>query len=102
MSQTVSSVVTKYLLDVQPGLALVLAETADGNTTRFVHGPRGLERQQNPNGGWMFPVRNGLDSVRAMSTAVVNYCFVESQTFMLQLVALRRKIAYACPGGCGR
>jgi hypothetical protein len=37
VSQTVSSVVTEYLLDMQPGLWKVIAATASGSTDRFIH-----------------------------------------------------------------
>ncbi|MBL8132410.1 MAG: hypothetical protein JNL42_11180 [Anaerolineae bacterium] len=55
MSQTVSSVVTRYLLDVQPGLAQVIAATTGSDTTRFVHDFRGIHTQQTPGGAWLHP-----------------------------------------------
>ena len=45
LSQTVSAVVSDYLLDLQPGLSKVLAAATSGNTTRYVHDPRGLHSQ---------------------------------------------------------
>ena len=39
VSQTVSSVVTRYLCDVHPRLAQVIAAT---NIERYLHGPRGF------------------------------------------------------------
>lgn len=48
VQQTVSSVVTDYLLDLQPGLAKVLRESDGTNTTYFTHGPRGIQAQHIP------------------------------------------------------
>jgi hypothetical protein len=39
----VNSIVTNYLLDLQPGLPVVLAETVGGDTTRYVHGLKGIQ-----------------------------------------------------------
>jgi RHS repeat-associated protein len=47
-------------------LAVVLAASTPSETTRFVHGPHGLERQQQNSGAWLFPVGDGLGSVRGM------------------------------------
>jgi hypothetical protein len=43
VSQTADSVVTQYLLDVQPGLATVLAATTGEDTTRYLYGLLGLQ-----------------------------------------------------------
>jgi len=64
ISQTVNSIVTEYLNDVQPGLVKVLAQTAQGNTIRYIHGPRGIQGVEDSVGGWTFPVQDGLGSVR--------------------------------------
>jgi len=66
LSQTVSAQVTQYLLDVQPGLYQVLAATTGANTTRYVHGPLGIQNQQNPAGTWVAPLQDGLGSVRGV------------------------------------
>jgi hypothetical protein len=66
LSQTVSAVVTDYLLDLQPGLSKVLTATTSGNTTRYVHAVRGLRSQQQSNGDWIFPITDGLNSVLAL------------------------------------
>lgn len=66
VDQTVSSVVTEYLLDGQPGLWQVLAATTGSDVTRFVHGPRGLHLQQQPNTDWVFPLHDGLNSLRSL------------------------------------
>ncbi len=66
VQQTVSGVVTEYLLDVQPGLAKVIAATTGANTERFVH-ERGLLSQQDSNGDWQWIVADGLGSVRVQA-----------------------------------
>ncbi|MCZ7543539.1 MAG: hypothetical protein M5R40_08380 [Anaerolineae bacterium] len=71
VQQTVNSVVTKYLLDTQPGLAVVLKATTEGNNTHFIHGPRGLHAQQQPNGDWVLPVQDALGSVRGVADATI-------------------------------
>ena len=65
---------TDYLLDVQPGLAVVLAETSGGNTTRYIHAPRGIHAQEASSGIWTWPLQDGLGSVRsvASNTLAVN------------------------------
>ncbi len=65
VQQTVSGVVTDYLLDVQPGLAKVIAATTGANTERFVH-ERGLLSQQDSAGDWQWMVADGLGSVRGV------------------------------------
>ncbi len=65
VQQTVSGVVTDYLLDTQPGLAKVIAATTGANTERFVH-ERGLLSQQDSNGDWQWMVTDGLGSVRGV------------------------------------
>jgi RHS repeat-associated protein len=66
ISQTVSSVATKYLLDVQPQLAYVIAATTGGNTDRYVHGPMGIHSMEDAAGNWEYPVQDGLHSVRSV------------------------------------
>lgn len=53
IQQTVGMDITKYLLDVQPGLAVVLSATTGTDTTRYVHGPRGIHAQQDSAGAWL-------------------------------------------------
>jgi len=69
ISQTVSGTVTGYLLDVQPSLWTVLAETTSGATTRYLHGPRGIHGQQDNTGNWNWTVQDALGSVRSMADA---------------------------------
>jgi RHS repeat-associated protein len=66
VAQTVSATVTRYLLDLQPGLAVVLSETTGANTTRYVHGPRGIHAQKDAAGNWEHPLTDGLGSVRGV------------------------------------
>ena len=57
----------RYILDVQPGLTTVLAETTGAITTRYIHGPTGIHAQQNADGGWRWLLQDGLQSVRAVA-----------------------------------
>jgi RHS repeat-associated protein len=50
----------KYLLDMQPGLAYVIGDSADN---RYVHGPRGIHAAETGT-GWTWPVQDALGSVR--------------------------------------
>lgn len=64
VSQAVNSIVTNYLLDVQPGLVQVLAQTTGGSTSRFLIGPRGILAYENGTSDWCGVVQDGLGSVR--------------------------------------
>jgi len=64
IQKTVSSVVTDYLLDVQPGLTQVLAETTGANTNHYIHSPRGIHVMNNGS-NWSYMLQDGLGSVRA-------------------------------------
>ncbi len=66
VQQTVSGVVTDYLLDVQPGLAKVIAAMTGANTERFVYDPMGVSAQQDSVGDWTWMVKDGLGSVRGV------------------------------------
>jgi RHS repeat-associated protein len=63
---TISPTVTKYLLDLQPGLAVVLAETTGVNTTRNIHAPRGIHAHKDASGDWEWMMQDGLGSVRGV------------------------------------
>jgi len=65
VSQTVNSTVTQYLLDTQPSLAKVLAQTTGANTERFIHAPRGIHAMEDNTGTWSYMAQDGLGSVRA-------------------------------------
>jgi RHS repeat-associated protein len=64
LSQTVDSVATQYLLDVQPELWTVLAATTSGQTERYLHGPLGIHAQEDEAGEWRWMVPDALGSVR--------------------------------------
>ncbi|MHB8627019.1 MAG: DUF7948 domain-containing protein [Aggregatilineales bacterium] len=65
VQQTVGATVTQYLLDIQPGLAKVLQATTGTNVTNYIHGPTGIQQQQNPDTTWRYPIQDGLGSVRS-------------------------------------
>jgi RHS repeat-associated protein len=65
--QRVGTVVTNYLLDLQPGLAVVLAATTGANTDRYVHGQRGIHAQRDAANNWEWMVQDGLGSVRGVA-----------------------------------
>jgi RHS repeat-associated protein len=58
--------VTKYLLDLQPGLSVVLSATEDSDVTRYVHSPRGIHAQEDNAGVWTHPLQDGLGNVRSV------------------------------------
>ena len=41
-------------------------------TTYFIHGPTGLQQQQNPDGSWVWTVEDGLNSIRGVVDSAVN------------------------------
>lgn len=61
---TTSPTITKYLLDIQPGLAVVLSQTEGSDVTRFVHAPRGIHARQDNDNLWHWTVQDGLGTVR--------------------------------------
>jgi YD repeat-containing protein len=61
--QTVGANVTRYLLDLQPGLAVVLAATTGATTDRYLHAARGIHAQQINGGAWQHTLQDGLGSV---------------------------------------
>jgi len=63
-SQTIGGIVNQYLLDTQPGLALVLRETTSTQTTHYAHGPMGVQTIQQDS-DWYMPLTDGLGSVRS-------------------------------------
>ncbi len=71
IKQTVGATITKYLLDLQPGLPLVLAETVGANTKRFVHAPMGIHAQEDASGIWTWAVQDALGNVRLEASNAV-------------------------------
>ena len=64
--QTVGSTVTQYLLDLQPGLAVVLSATSGANTDRYIHAPRGIHAQKDTTNNCEWLLQDGLGSVRGV------------------------------------
>jgi RHS repeat-associated protein len=64
VKQTVNSIATQYLLDVQPGLYKVLAATTGSNTDRYIHDPMGIAQHEDYTGNWHFLTKDGLGTVR--------------------------------------
>jgi RHS repeat-associated protein len=74
-SNGIQTTITRYLLDLQPGLALVLAATTGATTDRYLHAARGSHAQQLHSGAWQHTLHDGLGSVRSVvdnSVAVLN------------------------------
>lgn len=70
ISQSLSSTVTQYLLDIQPGLEVVLRETTGSDVESFVYDPRGLlHSQQKASGQWRWMAEDGLGSIRSVVNA---------------------------------
>ena len=69
IQQTVSSIVTDYLLDVQPGLAVVLRDSDGTNTNHYVHATRGVHSRFDGS-DWSYYTQDGLGSVRGVVDAV--------------------------------
>ncbi len=68
---TTTPTVTQYLLDTQPGLTKVLAQTTGTNTNHFIHAPRGIHAMQNNAGDWSYMAQDGLGSVRSLIDATL-------------------------------
>ena len=65
VQQTVSSVVTDYLNDLQPALTKLLKQTTGASVEQFVHPPRGIHAVDNGT-DWNVYLQDGLGSVRAV------------------------------------
>jgi RHS repeat-associated protein len=66
IQQTVGANVIKYLLDLQPGLPVVVAETQGANTNRYIHAQRGIHAHKDAAANWEWMVQDGLGSVRGV------------------------------------
>jgi hypothetical protein len=71
VKQTVGASVTQYLLDVQPGLSVVLSATTGASTERYVHGGRGIHAQRDTANNWEWLLQDGLGSVRGVADNAV-------------------------------
>ena len=70
IQKTVNSTITDYLLDTQPGLTKVIAQTSGGNTDRFIHGVRGIHAMEDSSGVWTYAAQDALGNVRSEIDAV--------------------------------
>jgi RHS repeat-associated protein len=76
---TSNPTVIQYLLDLQPGLPVMLAQMTGSNTDRFVHlTGHGILAQEDNVGTWTWPVADGLRSVRSVVDDTLNVDSVES------------------------
>jgi RHS repeat-associated protein len=66
ISKTVAGVTTEYLNDVQSSIVRVLSETTAGSQTRYLNAHGRVIAQQNPAGNWLYPVADGLSTLRSM------------------------------------
>ncbi len=66
LTQTVGANMTQYLLDTQSGLYKVLTATTGAAVDRFVHGPTGIQAQQDSSNNWEWMLQDGLGSVRSV------------------------------------
>lgn len=66
VKQTVGANVTQYLLDLQPGLSVVLAATEGMDTICYVHGPMGIHAHKDAAGNWEWMLQDGLGTVRGV------------------------------------
>lgn len=64
IEQTIGSTTTKYLVDLQPSLAVMLSETTGANITRYIHSPRGIHAHKDASNNWEWMMQDGLGSVR--------------------------------------
>jgi hypothetical protein len=62
IQQTVSSVVTDYLNDVQPGLTKLLGQDDGTNVKHFVHAPRGIHAVDDGT-SWNWYLQDGLEGI---------------------------------------
>ncbi|CAG0936724.1 hypothetical protein TFLX_05611, partial [Thermoflexales bacterium] len=69
VGQSHNGLVTSYLNDLQPGLVKLLNSDTEGDLTWYLHTPMGIHQQQNPDQSWVYPVQDGLGSVRAVVDA---------------------------------
>ena len=86
ISQSNGVDVTQYLLDLQPGLPLVVAQTKNEvSTDRFVHLPgRGIFAQEDNTGAWQDLLLDGLGSTRMVVDEALDVNSIR------ELCALRR------------
>lgn len=76
LGNRISQNALRYLLDVQPGLTVVLG---DSNGNHYLHAPRGIHAQKDSSGNWEYMLQDGLGSVRGIVD--VNNAVIESRTY---------------------
>ena len=81
VEQTVGVDVTKYLLDLQPGLATVLQAVQGSDLTRYVHAPHGIHAQQDASDNWTWMLQDGWGSVPSVVDSSLN--LLESRLYDL-------------------
>ncbi len=69
ISQSIGTTATNYLLDLQPGLTKVLAQTTGTTTDHYIHAPQGsnvpgIHAMQSNTGDWTYTLPDALGSVR--------------------------------------
>ncbi|MCA0457139.1 MAG: DUF6531 domain-containing protein [Chloroflexi bacterium] len=79
VQQTFNSVITKYLLDTESRISVVLSEVTGVNTTRHIHSLRGIHAHKDASNNWEWMVPDGLGSVRAVVDTSIG--IVESQNY---------------------
>lgn len=79
IQQTADAIVTRYLLDLQPGLAVVLRQSDGTDTNHYIHSLRGIHAMQGNPGNWVYAVQDGLGSVRVEADSLLDVQF--SQNF---------------------
>ncbi len=77
IQQTANSVVTDYLLDLQPGLVKVLRQSDGTNTNHFIHAVRGIHAQSDGT-HWQYITQDGLGSVRSLINTTLGVDAVQS------------------------
>jgi hypothetical protein len=69
------------LLDTQPALAKVIAQTTGANTERFVHAPRGIHAMERTGGTWSYMLQDGLGSCSRRNRCKCNGAIQVSQSY---------------------
>ncbi len=87
--QTFAGTPTDYLLDLQPGLAVVLRDNyndAFGTMRYYTHAPHGLLAKKyvipsSPNSSWEWAIQDGLGSIRTFADFLSNDAVLASQSY---------------------
>ncbi|MCB9456134.1 MAG: RHS repeat-associated core domain-containing protein [Anaerolineaceae bacterium] len=71
IQQTAGTTVTRYLLDLQPGLAVVLRQSDGTDTNHYLHALRGVHAWYNET-EWQYAIPDALGSVRGVADDAVS------------------------------